>query len=315
MAASNPADLTQIQLRENFELQLSEVEMLRSMYPEEEEFNLDEQVLLDVQEFCSGRTDEKPHSLLNFTLTIRLHDCNGDGGGENSIDLSCYFPQEYPNSKPELFVRSQSLNRETQRELNEKLNSHITATVGSGELCILPALQWIQENGEMYIARSQAEIKSSTTITSKSQENEVKIKRDRMFLRMWLYMHHIYSKTKRKDILQWATDYNLTGFCLPGKPGVVCLEGDEYNVEEYFSRLRRLNWKKITCRHREKGEENKSIDDQRKFPGFEELFFEVHGTRENHMDMGQFLHYLEQHNLGYIFQILFGIEGKSSFDK
>ena len=91
------------------------------MYPEEEEFNLDEQALLDVQEFCSGRTDEKPHSLLNFTLTISLHECNGDGGRENSIDLSCYFPQEYPNSKPELFVRSQSLNRETQRELNEKL--------------------------------------------------------------------------------------------------------------------------------------------------------------------------------------------------
>lgn len=32
------------------------------------------------------------------------------------------------------------------------------------------------------------------------------------------------------------------------------------------------------------------------------------------MDMGQFLHYLEQHELGYIFQILFGIEGKSTFD-
>ena len=62
MAASNPADLTQIQLRENLELQLSEVEMLRSMYPEEEEFNLDEQALLDVQEFCSGRTDEKKKS-------------------------------------------------------------------------------------------------------------------------------------------------------------------------------------------------------------------------------------------------------------
>lgn len=131
---------------------------------------------------------------------------------------------------------------------------------------------------------------------------------------MWLYMHHIYSKTKRKDILQWASDYNLTGFCLPGKPGVVCLEGDEYNVEEYFSRLRRLNWKKITCRHREKGAADKSIDEQRRFTGFDELFFEIHGTRENHMDMGQFRHYLDQHDLGYIFQILFGIEGKTTFD-
>ena len=32
------------------------------------------------------------------------------------------------------------------------------------------------------------------------------------------------------------------------------------------------------------------------------------------MDMGQFRHYLDQHDLGYIFQILFGIEGKSTSD-
>ena len=301
--ATNVADLNQ--LRENLGLQLSEVEMLQSMYPEEEEFKLDEQVLIDIQEFCSGRTDEKPNGL-NFTVIISLHlDCEGHSKKVSTIDLSCYFPQEYPYSKPELFARSQSLNRDSQRNLNEELNSHIL-TLDKGELCTLPAIQWIQENGELFIAKSQTENKFSMAAN--------KTKKGGMFLRMWLYMHHIYSKTKRKDILQWASDYNLTGFCLPGKPGVVCLEGEECNVEEYFSHLRRLNWKKITCRHREKGIENKSIDNQRKFSGFDELFFEVHGTRENHMDMGQFLHYLEQHNLGYIFQVLFGIEGKSTFD-
>lgn len=300
-------------LRENLELQLSEVEMLRSMYPEEEELKLDEQVLLDVQEFCSGATEGKPNGL-NFSLTISLHlDCREDPADKaNTIELSCYFPQEYPKSKPELFARSESLNRETQKELNENLNSYLS-TLDSGELCTLPAVQWIQENGGLYITKNQTE-KTASSMGYKSKGNECKTKKDAMFLRMWLYMHHIYSKTKRKDILQWASDYNLTGFCLPGKPGVVCLEGDEGNVEEYFSRLRRLNWKKLTCRHREKGIENKKVDDQRKFSGFDELFFEVHGTRENHMDMGQFLQYLEQHDLGYIFQILFGIEGKSNCD-
>lgn len=294
-------------LRENLELQLSEVEMLRSMYPGEEELKLDDQVLIDIQDFCSGTTDEKPNGL-NFSLTIHL-ECESES---HSIDLSCYFPQEYPNIKPDLFARSQSLNRDIQKELNDDLNSHIS-TLDCGELCTLPAIQWIQENAEKYIVRNRIE-KATSATENNSQGNESKSKKVASFLRMWLYMHHIYSKTKRKDILQWASDYNLTGFCLPGKPGVVCLEGDEYNVEEYFSRLRRLNWKKITCRHREKGVEDKSVDDQRKFIQFDELFFEIHGTRENHMDMGQFLHYLEQHELGYIFQILFGIEGKSTFD-
>ena len=40
-------------VRENLELQLSEVEMLRSMYPEENELKIDDQVLIDIQEFCS----------------------------------------------------------------------------------------------------------------------------------------------------------------------------------------------------------------------------------------------------------------------
>ena len=297
-----------ILLRENLELQLSEVEMLRSMYPTEDEFKVDELVLADIHEFCSEKTNVKPNGL-NFSLTISLNSEENHENEEQTIELSYYFPQEYPRSKPELFVRSQSINREAQRELNEKLNSHISS-LERGELCTLAAIQWIQENGGIYITRSKIE-KLPTTA---SKLNGHKTKNVGNFLRMWLYMHHIYSKTKRKDILQWASDYDITGFCLPGKPGVVCLEGNEFNVEEYFGRLRRLNWKKITCRHREKGKENDNIDNQRKFSGFDELFFEVHGTRENHMDMGQFLHFLEQHDLGYIFQILFGIEGKSTSD-
>ena len=298
-------------LRENLELQLSEVEMLQSMYPEEDKLKLDDEAHIDIQEFCSGKTEEKPNCL-QFSLSI-YPDCESASHSDRlAIDLSCYFPQDYPNIKPEFFARSQSLNRDVQKELNDDLCSYISA-LGSGELCTLSAIQWIQENGDRYITRGRTGRITSET-ENNLQCNESKSKNGTVFLRMWLYMHHIYSKTKRKDILQWASDYNLTGFCLPGKPGVVCLEGDEYNVEEYFGRLRRLNWKKITCRHREKGVANKSVKDQRKFTGFVELFFEVHGSRENRMDMGQFLHYLEEHDLGYIFQILFGIEGKSNCD-
>ena len=36
--------------------------------------------------------------------------------------------------------------------------------------------------------------------------------------------HHIYSKIKRKDLQGLASDLNLTGFVMPGKPGVICVE-------------------------------------------------------------------------------------------
>ena len=63
-------------VRENLELQLSEVEMLRSMYPEENELKIDDQVLIDIQEFCSRRTNKTPNGL-NFLLTVTV-DCDSE---------------------------------------------------------------------------------------------------------------------------------------------------------------------------------------------------------------------------------------------
>lgn len=69
------------------------------------------------------------------------------------------------------------------------------------------------------------------------------------------YFHHIYNKNKRRDILQWAKELCLSGFSVPGKPGIVCVEGTKevgtsrcsllmflQNVRTYVQRLRRLPW-------------------------------------------------------------------------
>lgn len=42
-----------------------------------------------------------------------------------------------------------------------------------------------------------------------------------------------------------------------------------------------------------------------------EQVFENHGPKFNHMDMGEFYKYLEEHELGYIFKDIFGVEAKS----
>ena len=52
--------------------------------------------------------------------------------------------------------------------------------------------------------------------------DEVKV--SGMFCRYWIYSHHIYSKIKRKNILDMSKEYDLSGFCLPGKPGIICVE-------------------------------------------------------------------------------------------
>lgn len=127
---------------------------------------------------------------------------------------------------------------------------------------------------------------------------------------MWLYIHHIYSKTKRRNILSLSSELELTGFCLPGKPGVVCVEGSVRTTREFYSVLRRWNWKSIGCRRREV-EHSMDIAKLRKIEGFGEISFDMHGHRQSHMDMGQFLAYLRAHNLEYMFKELFGVEGHS----
>ena len=50
--------------------------------------------------------------------------------------------------------------------------------------------------------------------------------------------------TKRKNIVGIAHDLNLTGLSMPGKPGVVIIEGLSTSVQEWVTQVRSWNWKK-----------------------------------------------------------------------
>lgn len=100
---------------------------------------------------------------------------------------------------------------------------------------------------------------------------------------------------------------------MPGKPGVVCVEGPQSACEEFWSRLRKLNWKRILIRHREDipfDGTNDEMERQRKFSIFEEKVFSVNGARGNHMDFGQLYQFLNAKGCGDVFQMFFGVEGQ-----
>lgn len=67
-------ELNDISLNECFQLQLSEVEMLSSMYPDSQEFNiLCPFVLKDVNRFISGETKYTPNQL-DFILNLKIEE-------------------------------------------------------------------------------------------------------------------------------------------------------------------------------------------------------------------------------------------------
>ena len=185
-----------------------------------------------------------------------------------------------------------------------------------GELCTSEVVQWVQENIAGYVTRSQ--ILSNSLVSTKKSKSEER-KTEDTFSRLWLHSHHIYSKIKRKNILEMGGLSSLTGFCLPGKPGIICIEGPKDDVEEMWSGIRHWNWKKISCKHREDvplredGETPaRNLDELRCFEGFEEKVFDVRGGRDYHMDLGLFFGFLEERKCGAVFKILLGVDGKTA---
>ena len=87
----------------------------------------------------------------------------------------------------------------------------------------------------MKIGSEKNDEKNSTTVDFNKTSSEQCV-----FSRFWIYSHHIYNKDKRKSILEWAKELDLTGFSMPGKPGVICIEGPQNNCEEYWQRYHHI---------------------------------------------------------------------------
>ncbi|GFU10259.1 RWD domain-containing protein 2A [Nephila pilipes] len=291
-------------LSEYFELQLSEVDMLVSMYSNYGEFIITlPSILTEMKKYIDGDKNYVP-SEMDFTLNLNIPERSA------KLEVNVSLPHEYPALKPFISVRSSELNRHQQKELNSAVSDYVN-TLGINELCIISVANWLTENAQNYFSLQPPENAREKTANGKGRTKD-------SLCRMWIYSHHIYSKFKRKDIIDNAQDLKLTGFSLPGKPGFICVEGMKKECYEFFQQLKMMSWKKLSISKEEIEEATKHNQKIfRKFQDFQEISFQVRRgpAREYHMDMGQFLKYLDEHKCGYVFQDLFGIEGHVSNDK
>jgi len=302
-------------------LQYAELEMLESMYPEElvqsDPFAIAQ--FKSVVESLDDMDDEKVKKTLppNLAFELKLTDI---GRAKLTVDLSLHMPSPYPYVKPSVFVRT-ALPKDSHKRFRDSLDDFLDSQ-NEGELFVANLIAYVQENVCLFV--DMKENSQNCKFQSKSSKNEP-------LVRMWIYSHHIYSMEKRKFIMEWSRELYLMGFSMPGKPGVVCVEGDEKNVDEFWHRLRKLNWKRLAIKHREvlgletknnnsevsdideTPDERKPVDKKElmKFSCFEEISFDVkQGQGRNyHMDMGQFLEYLKKHDSENIFKLYFGVDG------
>lgn len=280
-------NLNSAKLKENLEIQLSELESLQSMFCNPGELRIeDTTALLEIRDYvCNEATQIPPYLDLTVNLLI-----------ENfKFELCINLAHEYPDVHPDVYVRNHRQTKDQHAKINKDLSDYITS-LDKGDPCIFSAISWLQDNAENYI---------------KVEENYVEpVPKDESLVRYWIYSHHIYSKTKRREILNLASDLGITGFCMPGKPGIICIEGAKSDCSEWWQTIKSMNWKRIFCKVTEECNENR--DTFLRFKTFEEMVFQNNSIKCNHMDMGELHKYLEDHNCAYIFKDLFGVEAKTN---
>ena len=299
-------------LVENMEQQLFELEMLEAMYPGENELIMDDMnIINDVRKWLTAAECNTNIEFLPPRISFQLKLTFDEGNNNKTLDVSILYPHKYPSSDiMEIYVKSRqdALNRTKQCELNLALSEYIKENVIFGEVCLISVISWLNENCPRYIQQSKEEEEAKTISLKKTKL----VSSSSRFLRLWIYSHHIYSKIKRKDILDLSNEFQLTGFCMPGKPGIICIEGTENNCNDAWSIIKSWNWKKINVRHQEEEkveDHEQSINVFRRFNDFQEIgFVKNSDTRDYHMDMSEFSKYLDQNNCLYMFKLLFGFD-------
>ncbi|KYN06037.1 PREDICTED: RWD domain-containing protein 2A [Cyphomyrmex costatus] len=278
---------------ESLTAQVNELQALQSVYPTELTV-MDHGVLADINKYIEFPNHEPPR-WLEYAIAVSMND--------KSIELLVSLPTNYPKEQPEVYVRSSCLDRTQQCLLNKDL-SVIVKAQEAGEPCIYTLISWLQDNIETYLEASVCNqaIKHSDANTSGTEDRITVV-----FSRYWIYSHHIYSRFKRRDVINLAKENSITGFCFSGKPGIICIEGTLEDCNYCWQKIKAMNWQKILIKLMEKEEDCSNVDNMRKFTEFEEISF---ATNERHNDMGQLLKYLTDHDCQHAFKELFGIEGK-----
>ncbi|KAG7322024.1 hypothetical protein KOW79_014882 [Hemibagrus wyckioides] len=283
---------------EHAEAQLAEIELLLSMFPSQDELEVEQVAYAELRSYVEGTADCPPDTRPELCVKIRTHT-------GVDVSLSCTYPSDYPAVLPEIVVRCGELSRAQHTCLVSGLRSYLRENC-TGEVCVLSAVDWLRDHTHEYLEQDDSNDDDGAKGTTETQIGET-------FTRLWIYSHHIYNKSKRKNILEWAKELQLTGFSMPGKPGVVCVEGLQAACEEFWARVKVLTWKRIMIRHREDvplDSVTQNAESLRRFDGFEEAAFDPHGNRGNHMDLGQLFQFLSERGCAQIFQLYFGVEGR-----
>lgn len=279
--------------RDVIDSQLSQIDLLVAMYPSSEELVLDhptQQVISELRQWCDQVSTVPPH--IPDSIYLGLNIAVGEESSEIHViplTITIPFKAEVPSSleAPLLSLRVRQPDWMTKAEVSEIVSQMPTDDVFS-------SIEHVREAASKHIKKTDL-TSSPPTLTTSS------------ITRVWFYFPSLSTREKRDDLVIHAPTYELTGFVLAGKPGILCLEGSSSNIDAYMKYIKTESWgdipshqKKVSERYREQGKNNIT----RKFTDMQEItdkLGEKRGERANRSDMKALEIWLSERGLGEAF--------------
>lgn len=122
-------------------------------------------------------------------------------------------------------------------------------------------------------------------------------------VRAWFHFPSLSTRSKRKDLVDYAHTRGLTGFVLAGKPGLCLLEGRLQTIDAFWQAIKTESWADIPSNHKKVSERLRvplvSGIKERRWRTMEEITdrIEKGGHRGNKSEMSEVRQYCDEHQV------------------
>lgn len=275
------------------ELQLSQIDLLLAMYPEDA--NLDasaENIRTDLAEWTANGGEAPTNIPSSLSILLKLELAGEVDEAGRSILVDIVIPLKYDDLEPANEPPVPSIRVKQPSWMSKAEVATLQADVPSEDL--LGAIEHVKE-----ACLNKIEASGNGAVDQNVEPESEPL------VRVWFYFPSISTRAKRDDLINHGPSYGLSGFLLAGKPGILCLEGGSKAIDDYMRFIKTDSWgdipahhKKVSERHRETGGINRVFDGMQEITG---LLGERRGERANRNDMRAVETWLDERNLGDAF--------------
>ncbi|KAH9886867.1 hypothetical protein F4778DRAFT_443057 [Xylariomycetidae sp. FL2044] len=276
---ANTAESLKLLPKDLLELQLGQIDLLLAMYAPEDAIQIDSgsrELVARLQEWCGtgSDSDSEPDSSpppappsISMTLSLEI-----DPSIKRALQLDISIPLKYCENE---LPRSPS-----EHPPPAKVRVRQPAWLSKADTAALTAQIPSQDDDDYDVFTTIESIKEAastiTTTTSNPSPNNPNDKdkdnrpeqqpqpqeQPEPLARVWFYFPSISTRSKREDLVRHAPRYDLTGFLVSGKPGILCVEGPPSRVDAYLRFVRTESWGDIPAHHKKVSERlRETLDD------------------------------------------------------